>query len=211
MSADEPVSIEVFYGISSPWAYLGTPRLWDIARRTGARVVLRPIRVIEANGGIRLADRPLARRRYHAMELDRWRRHLEIPLNLEPRHYPCRTIEPAAHAVIAVDRAGLDAASFSFAVQRALWAEERDIADLVTLREIAGASLGSPAEDLVRDPPTPEVADTFRRNLCEAEGLGIFGTPTYVVNGELFWGQDRLDFVERVLRRANGSRSAGAS
>ncbi|KFC70456.1 putative 2-hydroxychromene-2-carboxylate [Bosea sp. LC85] len=199
MPARERPLVEAFYGISSPWAYFGAPRLYDIVERTGARLRLRPIRIIEANGGIPLRTRPDPRQAYHAVELDRWRRQLGMELNLKPRFYPCRTIEPAAQAVIAIDRAGLDARSFSFAIQRALWAEERDIADLDTLKAIARNTLGDDAVPLVSKPQQPAIVAAWNDNLDEAERLGIFGTPTYVVNGELFWGQDRLDFVERAL------------
>ena len=193
--------LQAFYGISSPWAYLGAQRLYAIAERTGADLELRPIRVIQANGGIPLRSRPQARQDYHDLELRRWSEYLGIPLNPKPLHYPCRTIEPAAMSVIAVIQAGLDARGYSFAVQRALWAEDRDIADLDTLHAIARAELGE--EQAARfdfGQPSPEVQAAWQRNLAEAEELGIFGTPTYVVDRELFWGQDRLDFVERALR-----------
>lgn len=194
--------ILVFYGISSPWAYFGTPKLWDIVRRHGARLVLRPIRVIEANGGIPLRTRAQARQDYHALELARWRDHLGMPLNLTPRFYPCRTIETAAQAVIAVQEAGLDAPAFSFAVQRALWAEDRDIADVGTLKELARGTVGEDGAALVRDPAVPRHVEAWNANLAEAETRGIFGTPTYVVRDELFWGQDRLDFMDRALEKA---------
>ncbi|MCS2608087.1 2-hydroxychromene-2-carboxylate isomerase [Halomonas dongshanensis] len=194
----EPV-LQAFYGMSSPWAYFGAQRIVRIAREAGARLVLRPIRIIEANGGIPLRTRPDDRQRYHAVELDRWRKHLGIALNLTPKHYPCRTIETAAQAVIAVQKAGFDAADFSFAIQRALWAEERDIADLATLKALAMQTLGEQGAALVRDPQPPEIVADWQANLTEAERRGIFGTPTYVVNDELFWGQDRLDFVARAL------------
>jgi len=194
--------LEIFYGMSSPWAYLGAPRAAAIARANGADIVLRPIRIIEANGGIPLRTRPGARQRYHAVELDRWRRHLATPLNLTPKFYPCRTIEPAAQAVIAMQRAGLDAIGFSYAIQRALWAEDRDIAEIATLRALARATAGPAAEALVVDPQPEDVIAEWRGNLAEAERLGIFGTPTYVVGDELFWGQDRLDFVDAALKRA---------
>ncbi len=193
--------ILVFYGISSPWAYFGTPKLWAIAQKHRARIVLRPIRVIEANGGIPLRTRAQARQDYHALELTRWRAHLGMPLTLQPRFYPCRTIETAAQAVIAAQEAGLDAPAFSFAIQRALWAEERDIADVATLREIARATIGDAGAALVRDPALPAHVAMWHANLAEAERRGIFGTPTYVVRDELFWGQDRLDFMDRALGR----------
>ncbi|MFB9948509.1 2-hydroxychromene-2-carboxylate isomerase [Rhizobium puerariae] len=197
--------LQIFYGISSPWAYFGAGRAVAIARENGARVRLRPIRIIEANGGIPLRKRPDARQIYHEVELRRWRDYLGMPLNLKPKFYPCRTIEPAAQAVIALQKAGLDAISFSFAVQRALWAEDRDIADPDTLRAIALSTAGEAAARLVVDPQPEAVVAEWHGNLAEAERLGIFGTPTYVVGRELFWGQDRLDFVDRALKAGRGT------
>ena len=136
----EVEQIQAFYGPSSPWAYLGAERLYAIAERQKTPLILRPIRVIAKNGGIPLRTRPQPRQDYHATELSRWSRHLEIPLNLTPKYYPCRTIETAAGAIIAIQRAGLDVAAFSFAVQSALWAQDRDIADIETLRELARGS-----------------------------------------------------------------------
>lgn len=198
----QPPELLVFYGISSPWAYFGAPRVREIAAKHGARVVLRPIRVIEANGGIPLRTRAQPRQDYHALELARWREHLGMPLNLTPRFYPCRTIETAAQSVIAVQEAGLDAQAYTFAVQRALWAEERDIADVETLKELARKTVGEEGAALVRDPALPRHVAQWHANLAEAEQRGIFGTPTYIVRDELFWGQDRLDFVDRALARA---------
>ncbi|WP_439598998.1 2-hydroxychromene-2-carboxylate isomerase [Falsiroseomonas sp.] len=195
----QPPEILAFFGISSPWAYFGAPRLYEIARRHGAKLVLRPIRVIEANGGIPLRTRAQARQDYHALELDRWRKFLGMPLQLVPKFYPCRTIETAAQAVIAVQEAGLDAQGFCFAVQRALWAEDRDIADLDTLRAIACATVGEAGVALMRDPALPQHVAAWNANLAEAESRKIFGTPTYVFRDELFWGQDRLDFLDRAL------------
>lgn len=192
--------LQIFYGISSPWAYFGAQRAVAVARQNNAEVLLRPIRIIEANGGIPLRKRPDARQLYHEVELRRWREYLGIPLNLKPMFYPCRTIEPAAQAVIAMQKAGLDAISFSFAVQRALWAEDRDIADIATLQAIARSTIGETAASLVVDRQPDAIVSEWQGNLAEAERLGIFGTPTYVVGEELFWGQDRLDFVDRALK-----------
>ncbi|MBO0145183.1 2-hydroxychromene-2-carboxylate isomerase [Agrobacterium sp. Ap1] len=197
---DDAALLQIFYGISSPWAYFGAQKAVAIARENGAQVHLRPIRIIEANGGIPLRKRPDARQLYHEVELTRWREYLGIPLNLKPKFYPCRTIETAAQAVIALQKAGLDAISFSFAVQRALWAEDRDIADLDTLHAIARATVGEQAVSLITGPQSQDIIAEWDGNLAEAERLGIFGTPTYVLGDQLFWGQDRLDFVDRALK-----------
>ncbi|KAK2614123.1 hypothetical protein N8I77_000977 [Diaporthe amygdali] len=204
--AESELTLLAFYGVSSPWAYLGAERMVAIAKQRGAKLVHRPIRVIQANGGIPLRTRPDSRQQYHEVELDRWRKYLGIPLNLKPKFYPCRTIETAAQAIIALQKAGYDASGFSFAVQRALWAEDRDIADLATLKEVAMATLGPEAAELVIEPQNSDIVADWQENLAEAERRGIFGTPTYVVDDELFWGQDRLDFVDRALVAATARR-----
>ena len=101
--------------------------------------------------------------------------------------------------VIAAQRAGLNARAFSFAMQRALWAEDRDIADLDTLRVIATDTLGTAGPGLVAEPLAKNIQAIWDGNLAEAQRIGIFGTPTYVYKNELFWGQDRLEFLERAI------------
>lgn len=199
MADKAPLTLQAFYGISSPWAYFGMPRVRQIAADAGIPLILRPIRIIEANGGIPLRTRPDARQAYHAVELARWSKRLGMPLNLKPKYYPCRTIEIAAQAVIACQKAGLDAAPFSFAVQRGLWAEDRDIADVETLKELAYATVGEEGAALVSAAPPADILNEWHGNLAEAESRGIFGTPTYVVGSEIFWGQDRLDFVAEEI------------
>lgn len=107
-----------------------------------------------------------------------------------------------------MQKAGYDVSRFSFAVQRALWAEDRDIADLATLKEIATAALGPEAAELILEPQKADIVADWEENLAEAERRGIFGTPTYVVDDELFWGQDRLDFVDRALVSATARRQS---
>lgn len=195
----QPV-VEAFYGISSPWAYLGFPRLRQIVAQEGACLVLRPIRIIQANGGIPLRTRPVARQEYHRVELRRWRDFLNLPLNLDPKFYPCRTIEPAARLVIAASQKGLDEAALSWEIQSALWAQDRDIADPETLCALVEKTTGADGKSLLEASDTPEVMAAWQNNLEDAERLGIFGTPTYVLDNELFWGQDRLDFLQRKLQ-----------
>ncbi|MEJ5118857.1 2-hydroxychromene-2-carboxylate isomerase [Gluconobacter cerinus] len=192
-------TIQVFYGISSPWAYLGMPKLREIARSEGVSLVLRPIRIIQSNGGIPLRERPTARQNYHVVELTRWRKFLDIPLNLKPKYYPCRTIEYAACLVIAAGLKGYDDVALSWAIQSALWAHDQDIADTNTLEGIVENVLHSDTKELLVFSQTPEVYAVWEKNLSDAEQLGIFGTPTYVVGNELFWGQDRLDFVQQRI------------
>ena len=202
------VELSCFYSLSSPWAYLGGPKLQDIVRRHRARLVLKPFdfqEVVPKTGGVPIRTRPQPRRDYHAVELARWRDYLGLPLNVTPRHYPMENPAPnwnkhAGWTVIAAQAAGLDAFPLSHAILRALWAEERDIADPAVRRAIADEA-GYDGAVLVAAEGDEAVQAIYRRNGEEAEALGVFGSPTLVLDGELFWGQDRLDFVDRALAK----------
>ena len=196
--------LSCFYSLSSPWAYLGGPRLQDIVRRHRARLVLKPFdfqEVVPKTGGVPIRTRPQPRRDYHAVELARWRDYLGLPLNVTPRHYPMENPAPnwnkhAGWTVIAAQAAGLDAFPLSHAILRALWAEERDIADPAVRRAIADEN-GYDGAALVAAEGSEAVQARYRRNGEEAEALGVFGSPTLVLDGELFWGQDRLRAAAR--------------
>jgi 2-hydroxychromene-2-carboxylate isomerase len=199
--------IDCYYSLSSPWAYLAGPRLADIVRRHQAKLTLKPFdfqAVVPRTGGVPLRTRPGPRRRYHQVELDRWRRHLGMALVLEPRHYPqAMPADPdwnkyAGWMVIAAQDAGLDAFPLSHAILRALWAEERDIRAADVRRAIADEA-GYDGASLVAAERSERVQALYRRYSAEAEALGVFGSPTFVIDGELFWGQDRLEFLERKL------------
>jgi 2-hydroxychromene-2-carboxylate isomerase len=196
-------TIECFYVLSSPWAYFGGPRLQDIVRRNGARLVLRPYEwlvVTEQTGGVSLLTRPQARQDYHALELARWRDHLGMPLNLTPKFYPTDN-RAAARMVIAAQARGLDAMLLSHALLRALWVEDRDIRDAAARIAVANAC-GFDGSALQAAEDAPETVAAFNANSADAVARGVFGSPTYLFRGERFWGQDRLDFLDRALMRA---------
>ncbi|MFQ5785708.1 MAG: 2-hydroxychromene-2-carboxylate isomerase [Alphaproteobacteria bacterium] len=194
--------IDYYYSLISPWTYLGGPRFGRIAAETGAAINFKPVdlgRIFPVSGGLPLAKRASQRQAYRLLELKRWRDFLIMPLNPEPRHFPADE-RLAARMVIAARRAGGGEGRLSNAILRAVWAEERDIADADTLRTIAdenemdGAALLAAAE-------AKPVAEEYAANTAEAIDRGVFGAPSYVYRDELFWGQDRLDFLERALKK----------
>jgi 2-hydroxychromene-2-carboxylate isomerase len=196
--------VECFYTLSSPWMYLGGPQLSDIIARHRARLVLRPYdfrEVVPANGGIPLRTRPKARQDYHAIELDRWRRHLGLPLTLRPRHYPPADQRPAGRMVLAAQARGLDAMRLSHALLRALWAEERDIADPAVRAAVAEEN-GMPGRDLVAEEESAPILTAWARNNADATARGVFGSPTFFCGDLWLWGQDRLVFLDRHLAEA---------
>jgi 2-hydroxychromene-2-carboxylate isomerase len=200
------VEVDCYYSLSSPWAYFAGPRLADIVRRHQAKLTLKPFdfqEIVPRTGGVPLRTRPEPRRTYHALELDRWRKYLGMPLQLQPKHYPqdgkpAGWNKPPGWMVIAAQERDLDVQRLSHALLRALWAEERNTAEAAVRIAIANEN-GLPGEALHKEETSPRVQALYRQYSEEAERFGVFGAPTYILNGERFWGQDRLDFLDRAL------------
>ncbi|MBR0653860.1 2-hydroxychromene-2-carboxylate isomerase [Plastoroseomonas arctica] len=193
--------VECFYTLSSPWMYLGGPQLIEIIARHKASLVLRPYDfrlVVSHTGGIPLRTRPEPRQDYHALELDRWAAYLGLPLKLKPEHYPPTDQRPAGRMVMAAQQRGMDAMALSHAILRALWAEDRDIADPHERVKIAD-ELGLPGQHLQAAEDSASVEAEWERNNKEAIAKGVFGAPTFICEDLFLWGQDRLIFLDRHL------------
>lgn len=199
-----PKVCEYFFAPQSPWAYLGHARFVALAKQYGVQVEVKPCdlgKVFNVSGGLPLAKRPPQRQAYRLVEMKRWSEHLQIPLNLHPKFFPVPA-DAAAKLIIATRLAhGTDAAlGVTGAIMRAIWAEERNISDADTLAAIA-LECGHDGKSLVKSSETASVQGEYDRFTDEAIAKNIFGSPWYVVDGEGFWGQDRLDFVERTFAK----------
>ena len=202
------IEVSCFYSLSSPWAYFAGPKQQDIVRRHHVKLWLKPFDfqdVAPRTGGVPLRTRPEPRRSYHALELERWRSYLGMPLQLAPKYYPADGQpagwnKPAGWMVIAAQERGLDAQRLSHALLRALWAEERDTSDPKVRIAVANEN-DLPGAELAAAEQSAPVQSLYRAYSAEAERLGVFGAPTYVLAGERYWGQDRLDFLDRALAR----------
>jgi len=187
----------------SPYVYLGHERFVAIARRHGATIAIKPINlglVFPVSGGVPLSKRAPQRQAYRLVELTRWSRYLQVPLNLHPAHFPV-SADLASRFVLAALERSIDAAlDLALAFGRALWTQDRDIADPATVQAIA-ATCGGDAATLAARAEAPDIAMRYAALTQEAIDRGIFGTPSYVYAGELFWGQDRLDFLDRALAK----------
>ena len=197
-------TIDYYFATMSPWTYFGHERFAAIARAAGARINLCPMdlgKVFPVSGGLPLAKRAPQRQAYRLVELRRFADHLKLPLNLHPAHFPVSG-DASARLILAVDQHdGTDAAmALTGAVLRGVWADERNIADAGDLAAMLKA-LGLP-ERRLDDAADSAVNARYEANTQRAIELQVFGSPSYVIEGELFWGQDRLDFVERRLAAA---------
>lgn len=193
-------SVRYFFTPVSPWTYLGHPAFVHMAEQHGAQILLRPVdlgRVFPVSGGLPLAKRAPQRQAYRLQELARWREHRGVPLNIHPKHFPAPA-DDAARLIIAADLALGTAAGLklAYALMRAVWAEERNIGDAQT-REAIVSEQGLDAQAI--SARTAEAAAAFDAYTEEAIVAQVFGAPWYQIGEQSFWGQDRLEFVERAL------------
>jgi len=200
-------TIDYYYSVRSVYAYFGSQRIVALARRFGRTLRHRPIdlsRVVPAAGSLPFAQRSATLRAYQfGRELERWSEWLALPVILEPEHHYGDRDLPSG-LVLAAQRAGCDVDALSDAILTALWRDDRDIADRDVLAQIA-AGVGIDAVPLLDRALAPDILAEFAACTDEAIRIGVLGSPTYVVDGELFYGQDRLMFVERQLERPFGS------
>lgn len=199
-------TIEYFYTPLSPFTYLGHPRLQAVIDRTGALLRHRPVRLGEifaVSGGLPLPQRAAQRQAYRLVELRRIAAHHRLPITLQPAHFPTDDTLAAGTIVAAQDLGhggGGRVDVLAFGLMRALWAEERDIADPAVCAACAKAA-GFDGSALVEAALAPEVEATRSENTREAIARGVFGSPTYLLGDELFWGQDRIGYLERAIAR----------
>jgi 2-hydroxychromene-2-carboxylate isomerase len=196
--------VDYYFTPMSPWTYFGHERFVAMAKHHGASINIKPVdygRIFPASGGLPLAKRAPQRQAYRLVELQRWREFLGIPLNLQPKFFPVAA-EESSLAIIAAEAAhGTEAAlKLGGALMRACWAEEGNIADPATIERIAGAC-GIAASPLASAEVRAAAKAKYDAYTQEATERQVFGAPTYIYRDEIFWGQDRLDFVERALSK----------
>ena len=195
-------TVEYFLAPQSPYAYLGHDRFVSIIKKTQAPVLIKPFdvaKIFSLSGGVPVAQRPLQRQAYRLVELQRWSSYLKKPLVLHPAFFPVSG-DPGSKLIIAAQQAyGTEQAlDLAGALGKAVWAEEKNITDPQTLESIANA-LQLDGAKLVAAIASEAVLAVFNENTEAAIAAQVFGVPWYRIEGENFWGQDRLDFVERAL------------
>jgi 2-hydroxychromene-2-carboxylate isomerase len=195
-------TIDYYLAPQSPWTYLGHQRLVQIAKEAGTTVRVMPMdlgKVFPISGGLPLGKRAPQRQAYRLVELKRFSEVLNLPLHLHPKYFPVAG-DPSAKLIIAVDmHHGTDAAlAITGGVLAAVWHEERDIADTTTLSALLSEQhLDAECLALSNTPEVQVRYDSYTQSAIDAQ---VFGAPSYVIDGEMFWGQDRLDFVAQKLK-----------
>ena len=195
--------IEYFYAAHSAYAYLGSARFMDIARAAGRTIVHKPYdlrRAVPAVGGQAFGQRSPAHYAYFfGREIERWSQERDAPIaTTRPTHHGNDIALPNC-LLIAARHQGANIDGLAHALLQAHWRDDADLADAATLERLAGAA-GCDGEALLAAARTADIQAIYDANTEEAIGRSVFGSPTYVVDGDMFYGQDRLEMVEKALR-----------
>jgi 2-hydroxychromene-2-carboxylate isomerase len=193
--------ITCYFTTISPWAYIGHALFLEIAREHDVAIDWKPVNLSEIfpqTGGLPLAKRPPARQRYRMLELQRWREKRGLSFSLHPKNWPfdCAL---ADRSVVAVVQSGSNPAAYIGDVFKAVFEEERNCADEAVLGDILRMA-GHDAQAILAAARAPETEAAYKANIAEALAAGVFGSPAYIREGELFWGQDRLELLDDALR-----------
>src|SRR5579863_6230592 len=201
--------IDYYFSLTSPWAYIGHRLFADLARRHGAQIVYRPVALTEVfaeTGGLPLAKRHPARQAYRMVELKRWREKRGLAFHLKPKHWP---FDPglADRVILAIVSVGGDPGLFAQMAFIAIWEQEQNLADPATLTRLLRDG-GYDADAILSRAEQPDIRRAYEQNRLAAVEAGVFGSPSYVLDGEVFWGQDRLDLLEDALKSGRSAYSA---
>ena len=197
-------TVDFYFALPSPWTYLAGPRFRELVQRNNLDVKWKPFdvsRVFGLTGTKPVKERPPQIQANRLTDLARWRAFLDIELHLEPKFFPVNP-SPAAHMVISALQNGANVMDLANAYMTAVWVEERDIADPNTIITIANEQ-GLDGAALFDQIENAAVLEELEENTQEAIARNVFGTPTWIYENELFWGQDRLDFLSRAIEKNN--------
>jgi len=195
-----PHQIDYYFTLLSPWTYLGHGAFIELAKRHDLTVRYRPTplrSVFDETGGLPLPKRHPVRQRYRVLELQRWRAKRGLPLTLFPKFFPY-DVSLADRIVLAVIARGEDPAGFVGEVLADVWAREQNMSQ-PELILAAAERVGLDTAGLVEAAESEATSQAYRAAIAEAVEAGVFGAPSYVLDGEIYWGQDRLDLLADAL------------
>jgi len=201
-----PRPIDYYFSLLSPWAYIGHRLFMDIAARRDLAVNYKPVvltDVFAQTGGLPLAKRHAVRQRYRMLELQRWRDKRGLQFTLKPAFWPF-DVTLADRFVIAAVVKGTDPGAFLANAFAAVWEGQRNLAEEATLLELAATAQLQGAE-LVALARAETTAAAYAQNTSEAIAASAFGSPCFVLDGEVFWGQDRLELLDDALASGRGA------
>jgi len=196
-----PRQVDYYFSFQSPWAYIGHDAFSQVARTYGLKVNYKPVVLVDLfseTGGLPLMKRHPVRQRYRMVELQRWRDKRGLEFHLQPANWPFNA-RLADGVVIAATEAGLDPQPFMRRAFAAVWEDQLKLTDPATLVRLADDS-GLPGQQLVERSAAEEISAAYEQNRQDALAADVFGSPVYVLDGEVFWGQDRIELLADALK-----------
>ena len=196
-----PRQIDYYFSLQSPWAYVGHKLFRDVVATHGLKVNHKPVVLVDLfseTGGLPLPKRHPVRQRYRLVELQRWRDKRGLKFHLQPANWPFNA-RLADGLVIAAIEAGHDVDPFLRRAFAAIWEDELNLADAATLIRLADGC-GLPGSALVERSGNDDIGKTYEQNRQDALAADVFGSPAYVLDGEVFWGQDRIELLVDALK-----------
>jgi 2-hydroxychromene-2-carboxylate isomerase len=196
-----PRQIDYYFSFQSPWAYIGHKPFTEVAKTHGLKINAKPVLLAELfseTGGLPLPKRHPVRQRYRMIELQRWRDKRGLAFHLQPANWPFSP-RLADGVVIAAIEADQDPASFMQRAFAGVWEDQLNLADAATLVRLADDG-GLPGKRLVERSGSDEIGAAYEQNRQDALAADVFGSPGYVLDGEVFWGQDRIELLADALK-----------
>jgi len=193
-------TIDYYFTAPSPFAYLGHKTLMSIAEKHGKTVNFKPFDIMgvwENSGAEPPMKRPPVRQRYRVLDIKRAGLMRDTCINATPPHFPTAQ-EPADRVICALVHAGENPANVAFGISQAIWVQDKQIADDAVLLEVLNAN-GHDGEKILELSKTDAVGDIRAQNTADAIAADAVGAPAYVYDGEVFWGQDRLEYLEQMI------------
>jgi len=206
-----PRQIDYYFSLQSPWAYIGHKAFRDVVAAYDLKVNHKPVVLVDLfseTGGLPLLKRHPVRQRYRMVELQRWRDKRGLHFHLQPKNWPFNA-RLADGLVIAAIEAGHDPDRFMRRAFAAVWEDELNLADGATLIRLADES-GLPGMALAGRSASDHISKVYEQNRQDALAADVFGSPAYVLDGEVFWGQDRIELLVDALKSGRKAYSSGA-
>jgi 2-hydroxychromene-2-carboxylate isomerase len=204
--------VDYYFSFSSPWAYIGHKAFRDVVDSYGLKANHKLVILVDLfseTGGLPLIKRHPVRQRYRMVELQRWRDKRGLNFHLQPKHVPLNA-RLADGVVIAAIELGLEPEPFLHRAFRAVWEDELNLADPAVVAKIADDA-GLPGDKLVERSGSDEIGAAYEQNRQDAITADVFGSPVYVLDGEVFWGQDRIELLADALKSGRKAYSSTPS
>jgi 2-hydroxychromene-2-carboxylate isomerase len=193
--------IDYYFSLQSPWAYIGHALFEDIARSYNLKINYKPVLLVDLfseTGGLPLTKRHPVRQRYRMLELQRWRDKRGLAFHLQPAHWPFNG-RVADGVVLAALEAGQNPEPFMRRAFAGVWEDQMNLGDPAVIARFADES-GLPGAKLVERSGSEEIGAIYEKNRQDAIAADVFGSPAWVLDGEVFWGQDRIELLSDALK-----------